>query len=128
MPTQKELRDAARLLTANLPPQVAASLMSDEYNTRLKEEEDAKVHPMDTFTMSPQDWQAEKAHMMDGGGVVDDSDLAVEIMTAMNGDDQATFWPDLIHVYKSWAKTKGYMTGMPGGGTFLRGVSAASEP
>jgi hypothetical protein len=122
MPTEHELERAARLLASSLSPQQATAMLAANYNTYLWEQEEAKTHPFENFVMPADDWQLQKAHMMDGGGVVDDGELSVEIMTAMLNDDQATFWPDLIHVFKSWQKIQGRMVGMPGGGMFLRGV------
>ena len=122
-PTQQDLDNAAKLLASSMTPMQASVLVAANYNAGLKQAEDAKKHPLSTFQLADADWQLQKAHLIDGGGVVDDGDLAVEIMTALVSNDQATFWRGLVHLYKFWMKFRGYQVSMPGGGTFWRGVS-----
>ena len=98
-------------------------LVMQQYNDQLKAAEDAKAHALSTFTAP--DWAAFKSFLMDGGGVVDDAGLAVEILGAMVNDDQATFFRDLPHLFKAWMKIRGFMVSFPGGGTFFRGVPSA---
>lgn len=118
-----ELQNAAKVLAAGLSPMDAAMLVMQQYNASLKTAEDAKTHALSAFSAA--DWPAFKAYLMDGGGVVDDSGLAVEILTALVNDDQATFFRDLPHLFKAWMKIRGFMTSYPGGGVFFRGVPSA---
>ena len=125
-PTTLELESAAKTLASGLSPQDAAAMVMAQYNASLKATEDAKTHALSTFTAP--DWAAFKAYLMDGGGVVEDSALAVELLTALVGDDQATFFRDLPHLFKSWMKIHGFMVSFPGGGVFFRGVSSSPNP
>jgi len=118
-----EQQNAIKLLAASMTPLAASVALQGAYNDQLKAQEDAKAHPMSDFALAPDQWATEKAYMTDGGGVVDDSDLAVELMTALSTDDQITFWRDVMHLVKSTLKTKGYMTVGEGGGVFMRGVA-----
>ena len=123
MPT-KEQENAAKVLAASMTPLEAAALVSANYGTYLKTQEDGKTHPMSRFILPDADWQAMKAHLTDGGGVVEDNELAVELMEALLADDQKTFWPSLVHLFKAWMRIRGHMVGAPGGGgMFFRGAS-----
>lgn len=123
MATQQELNSAAQVLASGLSPQDAAALVMQQYNTSLKTAEDAKTHALSSFTVA--DWPAFKAFLMDGGGVVEDADLAVEMLGAMVNDNQELFFRDLVHLFKTWMKIRGFMVAFPGGGVFFRGVPSA---
>lgn len=123
MATQQELNSAAQVLASGLSPQEAAALVMQSYNDQLKTAEDGKTHALSNFTAP--DWPAFKTYLMDGGGVVEDADLAVEMLGALVNDDQATFFRDLPHLFKFWMKVRGFMVAYPGGGVFFRGVPSA---
>lgn len=88
-------------------------LLCDEHNVCLHEDEVAKTHALESFTLDVTEWDKFKAHMLDGGGVLEDGDIARLILTALMDDNQVEFWKHLPHLVKHWLKVKGHIEPIP---------------
>lgn len=110
-----EQQKAAALLVATLTPKEAQALFAQAANKLLASNEATKQHPLSSFKLTDVEWKDFKAHCVDGGGVMDDFDLQTEILEALFADDQVTFWPSLVHLFKAWMKIKGRVQAHPDG-------------
>jgi len=97
-------QDLALQLVEGKTPLEVITLISSAHLQLSDQEEKAKKHPLVGFSLSKSDWQAFRTHCTDGGGVFDDTALRMQILTALNSDDQVIFWPALVHLFKSWMK------------------------
>lgn len=107
---------------ATLNPGEAIALLAKAHNAHLYEAEKGKKHPLSDFTIPDNEWAQLRDHVIDGGGVIEDSDLHTEILNSILQNDQKVFWPALIHVLKSYLKIKGRIQPLAGGGVFMSGA------
>jgi hypothetical protein len=109
-------------LLANGGLRGALEVLVQREHARLHSEEDAKDHPLKAFALSDAEWADFRAHVLDGGGVVDDVEVRQRLHQALYSDNQAEFWPLLVHWLKSRLKTMGSVRPLPHGGVAHHGV------
>jgi len=106
--------DHARALVKDRTPRELSDLLNQVHVQTQYDDESAKPHPLRTLVLMPEDWAAMKAHLLDGGGVQDDTLLHPDLLKAIQDDDQATVWPVLVHLAKAALKRSGMITPVPG--------------
>lgn len=111
-----------------LPKAEQLRLLMAKHAETLAAKEAAKSHFFHTFRLSDKEWADFKAHMLDGGGLDDDADLALKVANAFYNDDQDTFWSELPHLIKAGWKRRGQFQQVPGGGTIMNGVGPSVVP
>jgi hypothetical protein len=97
-----------------------------EHIAMLQTAEDAKPHALKQLALGAQAWANWKAHLLDGGGVIDDGQVQQTFLAALLGDDQPTVWRLLPHVVKSWMKHRGLVQVDPKSGSVT--ISAVAQP
>jgi len=107
-------RDAARALVRGVAPHEVIALLNEERNRLLHEEEAAKDHALVEFRLQAEEWAQFRAHMLDGGGVIEERELHDVVVAALMSDDQATFWREAVHVLKAALKRAGRVVPVPG--------------
>ena len=121
-------QDAA-LSLIQLSPEDRLSLLAAVEGDALQEAEAAKKHPLTADKFTKSELEALKAHMLDGGGVVDDSGLIALVIQALLDDDWEDFLHHLPHVAKWWLKNRGVIVPVPGGGVAIHGYGpTAASP
>ena len=119
MKLSHEHKTALRALRG-LSPQERLQAMWEQEQQDLHEAEQSKELPL-KVEFSPEEWNDFKAHLLDGGGVHDAHRVVRTLLQAVLEDDQATFWPELVHLLKSAGKHLGIIHAQDGHVT-LNGV------
>jgi hypothetical protein len=112
---------------ADLSPQELMALHAEARNRQLHEAELTKDHPLARFALPAAEWSAFKEHLMDGGGVADDHDLARDLFQSLFDDDQKTFWPAVAHLIKARAKIHGHVRALKSGGVSMTGIGVGGK-
>ena len=124
---QQRLRELARemdklALDNGLTPNHVLGIHHEQYNLELTEREHVKTHALEKVRMDDQEFEEYCRHLLDGGGVVDDMQLAKEINQAIFERDQPKLHKLTAHLVKSRLKALGLLT--PQGAQHdLRGAS-----
>lgn len=110
-------------------PQILQA-MAAQKNIDLYNAEVDKTHPLSAFKLPDDEFATLIAHMMDGGGVVDDNapltedgkSLGTLFWQSVLDADQTQFWPLLIGIAKCWGLVRGKVQPVTGGGVIFHGV------
>lgn len=119
MNLKPEHRAAARALRSLSPQERLAAIYKQEIEDQ-HEEEKQKATP--AFRLPAGEWQALKAHLMDGGGCSDAHHVMRILLTALFDDNQDVFWPELWHHLKAAGKHLGFIVPREGGAVSFSGV------
>jgi hypothetical protein len=104
-------------------PQMMQAVMAQTHINAFNAEL-AKVHPLSTFTMAAADWASMWAYLTDQAPITDSGQSLLQLVwTAGLNGNQATFWPALAQLFKTWGIVRGLVQPVPGGGVILSGVA-----
>lgn len=136
MPTLSKLQTAERMQAAqaaavdfSIPLQQRMSMLLAAENDSLMQTELDKSHPITTDKFTADELAALKAHLFDGGGVQDDTQLCIDFATALHDEDWDAVLNLIPHIIKCWLKQKGIVVPMKdGGGIITNGAGPTGTP
>ena len=121
--------DAVKVLSA-MPLRERIAFMAAVENESLAVAEAEKGHAITAEKFTAQELAELKAHLLDGGGVLDDSTLLKTFVCALLDEDWPTVCREIPHVIKCYLKLKGVVVhpAEPGGAVVINGAGQTGVP